>query len=746
MSQQQTVGELVYKISGDTGNLKTDLKKAEASINDLKGSMEKSVTAQQKSADGWKKMGTAVKGFIGAFVVTKLIDFSKQAIKAAQDRLVAETALAQQLRVSRNATDEQIQSLLDQADALEKVGVVDKQAIISTQARLAGFDLSTEAIRKLTPAILDYTVAEQGANVTAEGAVSRANSLAQALQGNFASLTKVGFVLDKNTKELISNGTEAERVEAIVSVLNSTYEGMNETMGKTFAGTLVRTKAALGDLKEAFGFALVAGLRPLADELIGATDSLGDTTAATNKLGKVFYVMAQALIIAGKGVANGFRAITLTVQTLVLGVAEKIQSVLTIASKAADVLGVDSKKLGNAVSFTNDFVADLKERMEGNLNAMGENADDMAQAFSEALDPQKYEDATKADIAALRAMSNETDQFAESSEEAAKETQGFQEKLLGILDSFTKVRQALEGDLKKAFEDFNKTVGDSFDETNESLANTVLDAEDKIKSLNEELGKINSSDRDAGDQRDRLQKEIKAQEEILRSRKGFEERQAKFVEDIRAKLTAAGIDAEKEGLTSLLEVKSLEDRIKDERILRDLDEFAREEELQRRKITLVTDALIAEVTALQEKITQQKALEEELTVFLTTQNALRKADVEAFANAAIAKYKEMAAQLRSAISLQSQLSSLSNISSSARQQFAVGGYVGSKGGEVHPGEYVIPANMVRAMGGLVSQLEGVRTGGNTSNINAPISVNASMNDRIDVNQVAKEIAWELGRL
>ncbi len=491
-------------------------------------------------------------------------------------------------------------------------------------------------------------------------------------------------------------------------------------------------------------FALVAGLRPLAEELIGATDSLGDTTIATNKLGKIFYIMAQALIVAGKGVANGFRAITLTVQTLVLGVAEKIQSVLKLASKASDVLGIDSKKLASAVSFTNDFVADLKERMGENLDAMGQNADEMGQAFSEALDPKKYEDATKADIAALRSMSKETDQFAESSEEAAKETQGFQDKLLGILDSFIKVRQALEGDLKKAFEDFNKTVGDSFDKTSENLALTVLDAQDKIKSLNEELGKVNSSDKDAGDQRDRLQKEIRAQEEILQSRRGFEERQAKFVEDIRAKLTAAGIDAEKEGLSSLLEVKSLEDRIKDERLLRDLDEFAREEELQRRRITLLTDTLIAEVTALKEKITQQQALEDELTTFLKTQNALRKADVEAFANAAIAKYKEMAAQLRSAISLQSQLNSMK---SGSVPQFAKGGFVGSDGGEVHPGEYVIPANMVRAMGGLVSQLEGVRTnGGNTSNINAPISVTASMNDRIDVNQVAKEIAWELGRL
>jgi hypothetical protein len=41
------------------------------------------------------------------------------------------------------------------------------------------------------------------------------NGLAQALNGNFASLTKTGFVLDDVTKDLIKNGTEAERTAAI---------------------------------------------------------------------------------------------------------------------------------------------------------------------------------------------------------------------------------------------------------------------------------------------------------------------------------------------------------------------------------------------------------------------------------------------------------------------------------------------------------------------------------------------------
>lgn len=743
MNDQIKVGELVYKISGEMGNLTTELKKAEAEINNLKAAMEKSTAASDKQAKGWKGLALAAKAFIAGFVVDRLLTFSQNAIKLAQDRLVAETALAQQLRVSRNATDEQIQSLIDQAEALEKVGVVDAAVTTAMQARLAGFDLSTEAIKKLTPAILDYTVAEQGANVTTDGAVARANSLAQALQGNFASLTKVGFVLDDATKKQIAHGTEMERVEAIVDVLNSTYEGMNETMGKTFAGTVFRAKDALEDLQTAFGFALMAGLRPLAEELITGTDKLGDTTAATNKLGKVFYVTAQGLLVAAKALSNGFRTIYLAVQGLVLGIAEKIQSVLNIASKAADVLGIDSEKLATAVSFTNEFVGSLKEKMGENLDAMGENADEMAAHFQEALDPQGYVAATKADIAALKAMGDQTDQFAESAGDAAKESEGLQEKLTDILDTFKKTAAALRDDLTKAFKDFNKEVGDSFEETDDRLANIVLDAQDKIKDLKEQLADIDPSDKDAGEKRSDLKDQIKEQQEILKSRKDFEERQLAFVTDIRKKLTDAGIDAEQEGLTSLLNTKSLEDKIKDERYLRDLDDFAREEELQKRRITLLTDNLIVEVTALREKITKQEELETELTNFLIAQNQLRKADVEAFANTAIAKYGEMAKALQNAISLQARLNAMRN--NPTGRGFSQGGYTGATGGVVHPNEYVIPSHMVNAMSGLVGQLEAIRTGRGTS-INAPITMNANIGDRVDAATVAKEIAWELGRM
>lgn len=95
--------------------------------------------------------------------------------------------------------------------------------IATTQSQLATFSLQTSTIEKLTPAILDYVVAEKGATASADDYRTMTNGLAQALNGNFASLTKAGFILDEHTKSIIKNGTESEKADAIQRILAGTY-------------------------------------------------------------------------------------------------------------------------------------------------------------------------------------------------------------------------------------------------------------------------------------------------------------------------------------------------------------------------------------------------------------------------------------------------------------------------------------------------------------------------------------------
>jgi hypothetical protein len=192
-------------------------------------------TSTEKLTRNIKKLAGAV-GI--AFSATAIVNFGKLAVKASLDQQAEQNRLNQLLKVGVGATTQEIALLNDQAKALERIGVVSGGNISTTQSQLATFNLQVSTIEALTPAILDYVTAEKGATASTADFKSMTNGLAQALNGNFASLTRVGFVLDENTKKQIKSGTETQRAEALVKVLNSTYKDFNKNLRETDAGQM----------------------------------------------------------------------------------------------------------------------------------------------------------------------------------------------------------------------------------------------------------------------------------------------------------------------------------------------------------------------------------------------------------------------------------------------------------------------------------------------------------------------------
>lgn len=218
---------ILVEIQADVASLKKGLADAQNALKGIDDSVEQTGSSMTRFMDRIKQVGATL-GI--AFAGSQIISFFKESIVAANEASNAQERLATLLRNTNGGTEAQIQALLQQAEALEKVGVVSKDNIIVAQSQLATFDLTAKTINTLTPAILDYVTAEKGAAASADDYRQMTNSLAQALNGNFASLTRVGFVLDETTKKQISSGTESERAAAIVEVLNSTYKGFNETL------------------------------------------------------------------------------------------------------------------------------------------------------------------------------------------------------------------------------------------------------------------------------------------------------------------------------------------------------------------------------------------------------------------------------------------------------------------------------------------------------------------------------------
>jgi hypothetical protein len=252
-------------------------------INSIKSKLAGVQASSKKTQDNFnsftgslKKLGLTIAATFGAREIGR---FFTSSIKGVLELEAAQNRLRKILITTGGATNGQVDLLLKQANALEKVGVVTKENIIVAQSQLATFDLTANTIEQLTPAILDYVTAEKGAAASAEDFKSMTNGLAQALQGNFASLTKTGFVLDEATKKQIKSGTEAERVTAIIEVLNSTYKGFNKSLLDTPEGQIIKLRQGFGELKEEVGYGLLRSIQLVNDAL----NEVGVTSDTTTK-------------------------------------------------------------------------------------------------------------------------------------------------------------------------------------------------------------------------------------------------------------------------------------------------------------------------------------------------------------------------------------------------------------------------------------------------------------------------------
>lgn len=849
MAEQLTVGELVYKISGDMDNLKTELAKAETEIGKLRGSMDQAGASSDSMSGMLSKAATVVKTFAAAFIVKQIIDFGRAAVDMASQQLEQQTKLYQVMRTSQNATDDQIKSLIDQANALEQVGVISKDVTIAAQAQLATYDLSTDSIKQLTPSLLDYLAAEKGANATKEDAIGLTNGLAQALQGNYGSLAKTGFILDDATKKIIEHGTQEERVKAITEVLDSTYKDYNKTLGDTFLGTQAKVQNLVGDFTADLGFALMPAIQNVETAFLdwingiqGSSNVLQSGADRINFFGKMFYQASQFIIgmgvilrglvkyVAeatvmwldvgkviyafgkdaygvwekyGGGVRNVISDVTgylksfgtfvgnvfkviggvmvkfgeLTGKALHIDLSGFSKQITDYASDTIDSLKKTTKELveenmPNTIAAVDQFQKDYKTLTDNVVNTAQE-----AQAyFQKGWSGEGYKPVTAAALEAYNANKKAVDSFGSSGDKAKKAADDlgkFQDKLLDIVKASQDVTKELEGDLAKAFKEFGENAASQIAEGTKGLAQIVVDAQKKITDLDKQIAaskddsnadalkaretlndkiaaaelalsdrlrKIDETSKTAQKQRDEAQllhqraladaqadyakattgidttgadklADLKAQQaeqqKILDSAAGYAERQATFITSLRDKLTGAGIDISTTGLDNILKSQSLQEQIDELNRQASLNAFQLFEEEQNKKLTILTNNFITEVTLTSQKITKQKAYEEDLTAFFVEMNAERLKDTDVWAQATIAKYGEVAQALENIISLQAR------------------------------------AGQVAAMNAAQAP-SGQSNGGvtNNSTVNAPVTINANNATQVDYSAIARQIGFQ----
>ena len=327
-----TTEPILVSIQADVQQLKNGLAQAQNSLKGLGDSVKQSGKSMDDFVGKLKQVGATLGVTFGAAAV---LNFLKASVVDATAAAAAQDRLRQILLTTGGATNEYVDSLIAQAEALEQIGVVSADNIIVAQSQLATFDLTGDTIKTLTPAILDYVTAEKGAAATSDDFRQMTNGLAQALNGNFGSLTRVGFVLDEQTKKLISNGSESERAAAIVDVLNSTYEGFNETLRDT--NPIAAARADLSKLQGDIGKALLPAVKAvsgfISNQFVPAMRSLGK------------FIKDNADILAALTIALGAAYIAMKVyrgMVVITAVASQVYAVATTLMRGAQLASIAS--------------------------------------------------------------------------------------------------------------------------------------------------------------------------------------------------------------------------------------------------------------------------------------------------------------------------------------------------------------------------------------------------------------------
>jgi len=243
------------------------------------GAKDQTKGAINSVKSGLKGVGTSwmevAKGMLAWNVFAQLgraaVDFIKSSIEAFGQQEQAVARLTAALKNQNQYTEDNIQALKDQAKALQQVTTFGDEQIISAQAMLGSFALTTEQIKEMTPRMLDLatmTAKTTGGQMDLEQA---AKFVGMALGGQAGRLTQAGIRLDDYQKKAFQAADENERFNMLLEIFDQNAKGMAESVGKTATGSMIRFGNVISDIKEDLGEELIP---IIVDDLIPALQAI----------------------------------------------------------------------------------------------------------------------------------------------------------------------------------------------------------------------------------------------------------------------------------------------------------------------------------------------------------------------------------------------------------------------------------------------------------------------------------------
>lgn len=214
-----------------------------------------------KKGSGEKEVANGLMGIVGSLtavgvataVFGTLVSATKKAIAAASETEMAVTKLTGTMMSMGRGGEDATKGILSTAEALMKVSTFDDEAIVGAYTSLAKFEsLDTKGMDGIVKAAMDMTAVMGG------DLAGNAEAIGRILETGLVPKTMAfSAALKEEVKTLIETGDKSKALDLILGQLNQRYGGQAAAQLKTYTGSQMALKNAMGEFWEAVGQGLM---------------------------------------------------------------------------------------------------------------------------------------------------------------------------------------------------------------------------------------------------------------------------------------------------------------------------------------------------------------------------------------------------------------------------------------------------------------------------------------------------------
>lgn len=298
--------DLRYYLKYDTNGKKVmaELGVSAAKLDEALGKVRKNTSATHASMLNLASATVVFDGLQSS--VSALYSATKSLTDAYEVQAEAERKLETVMRQRMKATEEEIQGIKDLTSAQQQIGIIGDEVQLAGAQQLATFLSQTETLRELIPAMNDLVAQQKGYKASGTDAVSVANLMGKAMQGQASALRRVGITFTEAQQAMLENGNESERAAMLAQIITDNVGHMNAELAAMPTGKLKQFENTLGDIKESMG-SFITGVMPVLtfanQTVLACTNMMKLTTAVRGTIAAIQkFEVAQKLSAASSRV------------------------------------------------------------------------------------------------------------------------------------------------------------------------------------------------------------------------------------------------------------------------------------------------------------------------------------------------------------------------------------------------------------------------------------------------------------